>query len=92
MLFGTGPLNFYHNFGTLSSREYYLNKDTYKIYKKEIQLISKISDFLYRFLLNDKVTYILDEESKDPKTGIYSNLKFKDTKHFYYVVDNKFFK
>ena len=92
MLFGTGPLNFYHNFGTLSSREYYLNNDTYKVYKKEIQLITRISDFLHRFLLNDTVTYTLDENSKDKDTGIYSNLQFNDTNHFHYVVSNKFFK
>lgn len=92
MLFGTGPLNFYHNFGTLSSREYYLNNDTYKVYKKEIQLITRISDFLHRFLLNDIVTYTLDENSKDKDTGIYSNLQFNDTNHFHYVVSNKFFK
>ena len=92
MLFGTGPLNFYHNFGTLSSREYYLNNDTYKVYKKEIQLITRISDFLHRFLLNDTVTYTLDENSKDKDTGIYSNLQFNDTNHFHYVVNNKFFK
>ena len=92
MLFGTGPLNFYHNFGTLSSREYYLNNDTYKIYKKEIQLIAKISDFLHRTLLNDAVTYTLDENSKDEETGIYSNLQFDDIKHFYYIVNDKFFK
>lgn len=92
MLFGTGPLNFYHNFGTLSSRDYYLNNDTYKVYKKEIQLITRISDFLHRFLLNDTVTYTLDENSKDKDTGIYSNLQFNDTNHFHYVVSNKFFK
>ncbi|MDD7150353.1 MAG: hypothetical protein PUH43_00235 [Clostridium sp.] len=92
MLFGTGLLNFYHNFGTLSSREYYLNNDTYKVYKKEIQLITRISDFLHRFLLNDTVTYTLDENSKDKDTGIYSNLQFNDTNHFHYVVSNKFFK
>lgn len=92
MLFGTGPLNFYHNFGTLSSREYYLNNDTYKIYKKEIQLITRISDFLHRTLLNDAVTYTLDENSKDKDTGIYSNLQFDDIKHFYYIVNNNFFK
>jgi|GEM_PF-5545066 len=92
MLFGTGPLNFYHNFGTLSSREYYLNNDTYKIYKKEIQLITRISDFLHRILLNDAVTYTLDESSKDKDTGIYSNLQFDDIKHFYYIVNNNFFK
>lgn len=92
MLFGTGPLNFYHNFGTLLSREYYLNNDTYKVYKKEIQLITRISDFLHRFLLNDTVTYTLDENSKDKDTGIYSNLQFNDTNHFHYVVSNKFFK
>lgn len=92
MLFGTGPLNFYHNFGTLSSRTYYLNNDTYKIYKKEIQLITRISDILHRMLLNDIVTYTLDEDSKDKNTGIYSNLQFNDTNHFHYVVNNKFFK
>lgn len=92
MLFGTGPLNFYHNFGTLSSRDYFLNNDTYKIYKKEISLITKISDVLHRFLLNDTVTYTLDEDSKDKNTGIYSNLQFNDTQHFFYVVDNNFFK
>lgn len=92
MLFGTGPLNFYHNFGILSSSDYDINNDTYKVYKKEIQLISIISDFLLHFLSDDTVTYTLDENSKNEETGFYTNLYFNDTKHFYYKADNKFFK
>ena len=92
MLFGTGPLNFYHNFGILSSSDYYINNDTYKVYKKEVQLITIISDFLLHFLSDDTVTYTLDENSKNEETGFYTNIHFNDTKHFYYKVDNKFFK
>ena len=92
MLFGTGPLNFYHNFGILSSSDYYINNDTYKVYKKEVQLITIISDFLLHFLSDDTVTYTLDENSKNEETGFYTNLQFNDTKHFYYKVDSKFFK
>lgn len=91
MLFGTGPLNFYHNFGTLSNRTNFLNNSIYKVYKKEVQFINKISDFLLRFLLDDTIKYTLDENNKN-EDGTYNNFIIDHMDHFYYEPDKKFFK
>ena len=64
----------FHHFYLYKFYHQYINNDTYKVYKKEVQLITIISDFLLHFLLDDTVTYTLDENSKNEETGFYTNL------------------
>lgn len=89
MLFGTGPLNFFHNIGNLSNKTAYATNDIYKVYNKEIKLISFISDFLYHILISDTVKYALDESSKN-NDGIYTKLTINKKQHFYYNCPKNF--